>query len=92
MKIKSVLLIAAMLATMNFNTTAFAGEDVETQEVRRTYKVADILVVRPVGLAMTIAGSALYLVTIPVTVISGDSEESAEILVKKPARMAFSRR
>lgn len=90
MKMKSILLIATIFATMNFN--AFAGEDVETQEYRTAYKFWDIVVVRPVGLALTAVGSALYLVTIPVTVVSGDSEESAEILVKKPARMAFSRR
>ncbi|MBA4149694.1 MAG: hypothetical protein H0X66_16400 [Verrucomicrobia bacterium] len=90
MKLKTALLIASIFATMNLSS-AFA-EDVDTQELRRAYKVADILVVRPVGLVMTLAGSALYLVTIPITVLSGDSEESAEILVRKPARMAFSRR
>ncbi len=91
MKMKTALLVATIFATMNFSS-AFAGEDVETQEMRHTYKVFDILVVRPVGLIMTVAGSVLYVATIPVTVLSGDSEESAEILVKTPARVAFSRR
>jgi hypothetical protein len=91
MKMKTALLIATIFATMNFSS-AFAAEDVETQEMRHTYKVFDILVVRPLGFALTLAGSGLYLATIPVTVISGDSEDAAEVLVRKPARMAFGRR
>jgi hypothetical protein len=43
-------------------------------------------------LALTLGGAGLYLATIPVTVISGDSEDAAEVLVRKPARMAFGRR
>ncbi len=89
MKFKTAILLASIFATMNLSS-AFA-EDVDTQELRHAYKVTDILVVRPVGLAMTIVGAAFYVVTIPITVISGDSEESAEILVKTPARIAFSR-
>ncbi|MFN7141369.1 MAG: hypothetical protein ACK4UN_18740 [Limisphaerales bacterium] len=91
MKIKTALLLATVFATLNFSTVQ-AADEVTQQELRHTYKVFDILVVRPLGLAMTIGGAGLYLATVPVTVISGDSEEAAEILVKRPARIAFSRR
>ena len=90
MKLKTALCLAAIFATMNLSS-AFA-DDVDTHELRNIYKTADILMVSPIGLALTLAGAVLYVATIPVTVISGDSEESAEILVKQPARMAFSRR
>lgn len=90
MKLKSALLVATIFATMNLSTVR--AEDIDTQELRHTYKVADILVVRPVGAVLTLAGAVLYVVTIPLTVVSGDSEESAEILVKQPARQAFCRK
>lgn len=52
---------------------------------------ADILVVRPACLAMTVIGSALFLVSLPVAAISKSTRQSARALVVRPARATFTR-
>ena len=92
MKMKTTLMILAIVA-MNFSSAfAGSGSEVERNEWSRTYKVADLLLVRPMGLVMTVAGAGLFVATLPVTIISGDVDEAGEVLVKKPAKVAFSRR
>ena len=52
---------------------------------------ADALLVRPLGVAATAIGAALFLVSVPFTAITGNVGESAHALIIKPARMTFSR-
>ena len=78
-------------------TVAFAaplhaqeGSDtVEQKEWKRTYKIHDLLVVRPIGFVLTAAGAGLWAVTLPFTMISGDSKEASDLLIAEPAKMAF---
>jgi hypothetical protein len=50
---------------------------------------ADVLVVRPVSLAATIIGTAIFVVSLPIAVVSGSTERAAEALVARPARATF---
>ncbi|OUS12518.1 hypothetical protein A9Q89_05630 [Gammaproteobacteria bacterium 53_120_T64] len=52
---------------------------------------ADLLIGRPVLLATTIVGSAIWLVALPFSALGGNIDESAEVLVKGPARATFVR-
>jgi hypothetical protein len=52
---------------------------------------ADLLVVRPACLVMTIIGSALFVVALPVTLISKSTRPTAQALVVQPARVTFVR-
>ena len=52
---------------------------------------ADILVVRPACFAMTVIGSALFLVALPVTAISKSTRQTAKALVERPAQATFTR-
>ncbi len=52
---------------------------------------ADLLIGRPVLLATTIIGSAIWLVALPFSALGGNIEESTEVLVKGPARATFTR-
>ena len=89
---KMQIMVLCLSLLMAFAAPCQAQDDVEKQEWRRRYKVTDLLVVRPLGLLMTIGGSALFAVTLPFTVISGDVDDAADTLVKEPAKIAFSRR
>jgi hypothetical protein len=51
----------------------------------------DLLIARPVGLVMTAAGSALFLVTLPFSAAGGNVAEAGEVLVAGPARTTFVR-
>lgn len=51
----------------------------------------DGLFVRPVSLAGTLAGTVIYLVTLPFSALSGNSQEVAERLIVEPAQYTFTR-
>ncbi len=51
----------------------------------------DLLVARPIGLAMTVLGAAAFVVSLPLTALSGSVAESAETLVLGPAETTFVR-
>lgn len=53
--------------------------------------VADAVVARPVLLAFTVVGTALYLVTLPFSWAGGNADEAAEQLVIGPAKSTFVR-
>ena len=51
----------------------------------------DMAVARPVGLAVTAAGSALFIVFLPFSLVSGNVKDSWNKLVVKPAEYTFKR-
>ncbi len=52
---------------------------------------ADALIARPIGLGLTIAGTGLFLVTLPMSAISGSTDTAAEGLIVKPGGYTFVR-
>lgn len=53
--------------------------------------VGDLVVARPIGLVMTAAGAAAFVVSLPFTALAGHVSESAETLVLGPAETTFMR-
>jgi hypothetical protein len=52
---------------------------------------ADALIARPIGLGLTIAGTATFLVTLPFSIPSGSVNNAAEGLIVKPGGYTFIR-
>lgn len=53
--------------------------------------VGDLVVARPIGLVMTAAGAAAFIVSLPFTAMAGHVSEAAETLVIGPAETTFVR-
>ena len=53
--------------------------------------VADLVVARPIGLAMLGIGSVVYVITLPFSIFGGNPIDSSAELVFKPAREVFLR-
>lgn len=53
--------------------------------------VGDLLVARPVGLVLTAGGAAVWLVSLPFTLLAGHAGEAAETLVLGPGESTFMR-
>jgi hypothetical protein len=53
--------------------------------------VGDLLVARPVGLVMTVGGAAVWLVSLPFTLLAGHTAEAAETLIVGPGESTFMR-
>ena len=53
--------------------------------------VGDLLVARPLGVVMTIGGAAVWLVSLPFTLLSGHASEAAGTLIAGPVEATFMR-
>lgn len=53
--------------------------------------MADVLIARPIGAAMTAIGAAAFIVTLPFSVAGGDVAEAGEKLVVGPGKETFVR-
>jgi hypothetical protein len=51
----------------------------------------DLVVARPVGLVLTVAGTAAFIVSLPFTLLAGSASEAAETLMVGPAKTTFVR-
>ena len=53
--------------------------------------VGDLVVARPIGVVLTIGGAAVWLVSLPFTLLSGHASEAAGTLIGGPAEATFMR-
>jgi hypothetical protein len=53
--------------------------------------VGDLLVARPLGAALTVGGAAVWLVSLPFTLLAGNASEAAGTLIGGPAEATFMR-
>jgi hypothetical protein len=51
----------------------------------------DLVVARPIGLVMTVAGTAAFIISLPFTLLAGSANEAAETLMIGPAKTTFVR-
>ena len=51
----------------------------------------DLVVARPFGLVLTVAGTAAFIVSLPFTLLAGGVSEAADTLVIGPAKTTFVR-
>jgi len=83
-------LSAALLALATvMPATVYAAEVEETPSAGAM--VGDLLIARPLLLVTTVAGTAVYLVSLPFTLLGGNAGEAAEVLVLDPAAATFTR-
>lgn len=92
-KMKRTITAVALVSMMSVSMMASA-DVVEDGSLSRPTVWAmgiDAGLVRPVGLAATIIGVGLFVVTLPFSALGGNVGESAERLVVDPAKMTFLR-
>ena len=85
-RLLSGLLVLVLIAAP---AAAQPGEPVTGD--RATDMVVDLLVVRPLGIAATVAGAVLTVVALPFTIPSGSAAASAHELIVEPAEYTFKR-
>ena len=51
----------------------------------------DLVIARPIGLVMTAAGAAAFVISLPFTLLAGSTGEAAETLMIGPAKTTFVR-
>ena len=87
MKSKLLITVICVLALLlSTSTPAFAAGDTDA-----TSMAVDVVVARPATFALTILGSVLFVISLPVAVTSGNVGKAAKTLVTTPAKDTFTR-
>ncbi|MDQ7786333.1 MAG: hypothetical protein RDU01_01875 [Thermodesulfovibrionales bacterium] len=81
---KIVILLTLCGFLLNANA-AFAAYDDEF------LVIGDLAIARPLGIVVTVAGSALFVVSLPFALTSGSVNNTADKLVGEPFRFTFKR-
>jgi hypothetical protein len=81
-----VTILCALALLWSTSTPAFASGDTDATSV-----VVDVVAARPVTFALTIVGTALFVVSLPVAATSGCLNKAANTLVVAPAKDTFTR-
>jgi hypothetical protein len=87
MKAKLLITVVCVLALLlSTSTPAFASGDTDATSV-----AVDVTVARPATFALTVVGSVLFVISLPVAATSGCVNKAAKALVAAPAKDTFSR-
>ena len=87
MKMKLLLTVICVLALLlSTSAPAYAAVDSDAASV-----VVDVAVARPLTFALTVVGSVLFVVSLPVAATSGSVHKAAKTLVVAPAKDTFQR-
>jgi len=84
------ILLSFFLLTATLNP-ALAQDSEADSDITAASMIGDLFVLRPLGLVATILGTALFLVTLPITAGVGNTEVAGERLVKDPGKFTFDR-
>ncbi len=85
--------ITTVLLALAMGAAAFAQESTGTTKPNPSpvVKAADAVIVRPICFASTVVGSALFVLSLPVTAPLKKTKSTADMLVVKPANATFKR-
>ncbi len=83
--------LVVSLAFVPFTTSALAESATATQDNSAGGMTVDLLLVRPVGIASLVLGSAVFVAGLPFSLLGGNTGESAKKLIAEPAKFTFNR-
>ena len=86
-----VFFLVTALVFIPFTTSALAESTTATRDRSAGGMTVDLLMVRPVGIASVVLGSAVFVVALPFSLLGGNTGESAKKLIAEPAKFTFVR-
>lgn len=87
-----VVVLITAIGIMPFGSPVLAQDTfTETEETTGAKMAADLLLMRPAGIVATLAGSVIFVLALPFTMISGDTQHSLDKLIKEPGKYTFNR-
>lgn len=88
---KLLNILTAFLICININQSVLAQSMDEKCSPDGLAMAVDGVIIRPITLAATVVGAAIFVVTLPFSAIAGNSAQVAQRLVVDPAAYTFTR-
>ena len=86
------LVAAALLFTWAASPALAKEKQYVTGEDRNAVSMMfDLVLLRPLGLAATVVGTAFFVVSLPFSILGGNTGEAAKKLMVEPAKYTFTR-
>ena len=89
-KIFLIILIIGIFVSTSLCPQVLADDDFDKPSTFNT--MIDATIYRPFGLAMTVGGFGIFVISLPFSAIGGNVSQSFDSLVKDPAKFTFKRR
>ena len=83
---KKIFIVLVTLLFVLTSTAAFAASDNDGIAI-----IADFLILRPIGIATIVGGTGMFILTLPIAVITGSVGKTADALVVEPVKFTFVR-
>jgi len=90
-KQSTIFFLVAALIFIPLTTSALAQSETLSEDNSAGAMTVDLLLVRPVGVASLVLGSAVFVVALPFSLLGGNTGESAKKLIAEPAKFTFNR-
>ena len=85
-------LLAVSLVMGCFSSPGWAEDQwAKKDPVGQGWSIMDVVFARPLGVAAGIAGSAIFVVSLPFTIPAGGVKEAADMFIVKPFQFSFTR-
>ena len=81
----------SMALMLSMPQLSLANSAVVKEEPSPLAMTGDLIIVRPLALAATVLGAAIFLVSLPFSLLGGNAGEAGETLVLGPAETTFVR-
>jgi len=86
-----IFVLVTALVFIPFGTSALAETYTNKDEIDAGIMAADFLFARPIGLLSVVAGSALFVVSLPFSALGGNVKDASQKLVMDPVNYTFNR-
>jgi len=91
MKKGIVLLLVLTLVGIVFSTEGWAQSSTPTRTSDDEIPLMDLLIARPIGIIAGIAGTGVFIVTLPFTIPTKSVDKASKMLITDPMHFSFSR-
>ena len=88
-----LLLLTLTLIVTSLCSIGWTGDNSldRNDPVAHEWNVLDVLFARPIGVIAGIAGTAIFVVSLPFTIPTGGVQDAADIFIVKPFQFSFVR-
>jgi len=91
LKIPVIILLISGLMLIPFSSSALAQDQSLFEENSAEQMVFDFFLVRPLGIAVTAVGTAVFIVSLPFSASGGNVKEAFCKMIAEPAQFTFAR-
>ncbi len=85
------IVVIGLLILVPMASSVYAQSPVGVEEKTAEGMAADLIILRPLGLLSTLAGTVTFAVGLLFSGPGGNIEESGQLLIKDPAKFTFAR-